>query len=75
MPIGAEVTVFGKFAGENLCMHSSCSTITKIISVEDEVYEVTDAHGQTHQIYRSDMRLRKRHSVACGHVTDDNVHD
>ena len=51
------------------------STVTNIINVDDEVYEVTDAHGQTHQIYRSDMRLRKRHSVACGHVTDDNVHD
>ena len=55
LPIGAEVTVFGEFAGENVCMHSFWSTITKIISVEDEVYEVTDAHGQTHQTNRSDM--------------------
>jgi len=58
---GADVTVFGEFAGEKFCMNSCWSTVTKIISVEGEVYEmyevyeVTDAHGQTHQTNRSDM--------------------
>ena len=39
------------------------------------MYEVTDAQGKVHHIHHANLRHRKRHSVACGHVTDDKVHD
>jgi len=75
LPLGAEVTVNGEFAGEKVNMSSFWATVTKVVSLEDEVHEVTDAHDNTHIINQSAFRHRSRQSVACGHITDDKVHD
>ena len=56
-------------------MSSFWATVTKVVSLEDEVHEVTDAHDNTHIINQSAFRHRSRQSVACGHITDDKVHD
>jgi hypothetical protein len=75
LPIGAEVTVDGEFTGDDINKESFWGEVTYISQAEDDMYEVTDGQGQTHHIKRSRLRYRKRHSVACGHVTDDKVHD
>ena len=75
LPTGAEVTVYGELAGEEINNDSFWAVVTDISNVEEDIYEVTDAQGKTHQICRSLLRHRKRHSVATGHVTDDKIHD
>ena len=75
LAVGSEVTSFGEFSGEQLNLNSFWATVTKVLNADEGLYEVTDAKGVVHTINRSDLRNRRRHSVACGHVTDDKVHD
>ena len=71
LPLGAEVTVDGDLTEDELNKESFWGEVTYISQAEDDMYEVTNGQGQTHHIKRSPLRYRKRHSVACGHVTDD----
>ena len=75
IPLESEVTVYGELAGEEVNMDSVWAVITDVTQAEDKMYKVTDAQGKQHTILRSLLRLRKRHSVASGHVTDDKIHD
>jgi len=75
IPVDAEVTVYGELAGEEINKDSFWAIVTDDDEAEEGGYEVTDAQGKIHQIPRSLLRHRKRHSVATGHVTDDKIHD
>ena len=73
--MGDEVTAFGELSGQELNQHSFWATVTKVLEENGNLYQVTDAFGKHHEVKRSDLRYRKRHSVASGHVTDDKSHD
>ena len=75
LKLGNEVTVYGEKAGEKVNMNSFWATVTGLIDVEEGKYHVTDANDRKHIIERVDLRLRKRHSRAFGHITDDKIHD
>ena len=69
LTMGAEVTAFGELSGQELNQHSFWATVTKVLEENGNLYQVTDAFGKHHEVKRSDLRYRKRHSVASGHVT------
>ena len=75
LPVGAEVTVYGEKSNEKLNSNSFWATVTKVSDSENDLYEVKDEHGASHNIHRAYLRHRKRRSIASGHVTDDKVHD
>ncbi|KAL7534418.1 hypothetical protein ACHAXR_005863 [Thalassiosira sp. AJA248-18] len=75
LKVGDEVTVFGELVGEKVNENSFWGKVTRIIDEDKELYEITDKNGNEHNPKRSDLRHRQRHSVACGHVTDDKSHD
>ena len=72
---GDEVTVYGEKSGEVVNVDSFWGTITYVIDAVNGIYEVTDKNETTHHIERFQLRHRKRHSKAFGHVSDDKVHD
>ena len=75
LPMGAEVTIHGKIAGDEVNMESFWAVVTGVDEEDETQYEVTDANGEVHVFPRSLLCRRKRHSVATGHVTDDKIHD
>ena len=75
LSMGDEVTVDGEMSGEEINAASFWAVVTDVSEAEKDVYEVTDSEGKIHVVHRPRLRLRSRHSVATGHVTDDKVHD
>eukprot|EP00984_Skeletonema_dohrnii_P017124 scaffold7728_cov75-Skeletonema_dohrnii-CCMP3373.AAC.2 len=68
-----EVTVNGEMFGQDINEDSYWARVTKVL--ENDMYEVTDANNKTTTHHRRDLRLRQKHTVAMGHVTDDKTHD
>ena len=56
LAVGLEVTSFGEFSGEQLNLNSFWATVTKVLNVDEGLYEVTDAKGVVHIVNRSDLR-------------------
>ena len=73
LDLGSEVTVYGELSGEAINEKAFWGTVT--LAYGNDLYGVTDKNGMTHTIPRKDLRHRKRHSVAYGHVSDDKSHD
>ena len=53
LPIGAEVTVYGKMPGEKLYSNSFSATVMKVSDTENDWYEAKDEHGASHNIHRT----------------------
>ncbi len=73
LEVNNEVTVNGEKAGEAFNDDAFFATITKVLG--NDMYEVTDISNNTSNHHRKDLRLRKRHSIAIGHTSDDKAHD
>ena len=76
--IGAEVTVNGeRLVGddsEDNDQHELVlAKVTKRIGAD--MYQEEDWNGELHEVARSSLRLRHRHTICCGHITDDKLHD
>ena len=72
---GDEVTVYGEKAGQPINLDSFWGVVTGVIDPAQGKYEITDENECKHHVNRPDLRLRKRHTKAFGHVSDDKVHD
>ncbi|KAL7490747.1 hypothetical protein ACHAWT_000278 [Skeletonema menzelii] len=73
LDVGNEVTVNGEMSTEEFNVDAFYARVTKVLN--DDMYEVTDVNNYTTNHHRRSLRLRKRHSVAIGHVSDDKTHD
>lgn len=79
LSIGAEVTVNGElYVGDErdtitINMESYWAKVTGYVG--DNIYQVEDSNGKVHEVHRSLLRSRERHTICCGHVTDDKLHD
>lgn len=79
--VGDEVTVNGeRYIGNNketiaIAMDSYWAKVVRHIGVHGDMYQVEDEHGSMHDVRRSSLRHRCRHTICCGHVSDDKLHD
>jgi hypothetical protein len=67
--------VYGEKAGQPINLDSFWGVVTGVIDPEQGTYKKTDDNEGKHRVNRPDLRLRKRHTRAFGHVSDDRVHD
>jgi hypothetical protein len=67
--------VYGEKAGQPINLDSFWGIVTGVINSDQGTYEITDDNEGKHRINRPDLRLRRRHTRAFGHVSDDKVHD
>ena len=73
---GDEVTVNGKMSGEPVNESSFWGMIMNENGASNNGrYRVINKDGIDHNIGRPNLRHRKIHIVATGHISDDKVHD
>ena len=72
---GDNVTVYSEKGGKTVNVNLFWGIVTSMIDAKKGIYEITDKNEAHHRIERSDLRHRKRHSRAFGHVSDDKSHD
>jgi hypothetical protein len=81
LPDGAEVTVNGeRYVGEErdkvtINMSSFWARVINVVDKDNGIYRVEDDGGNTHDMPRASLRYRRRHTICCGHISDDKLHD
>ena len=75
---GDEVTVDGEFyirGQEHPKINQQSYWAVVSAHIHGNLYTVEDQAGKTFNIERNRLRLRKRHSICCAHISDDKKHD
>ena len=79
--VGAEVAGGGeRYVGkdiESIVVNLSLywARVSSSLGGDNDLYEVEDGLGEKHVVPRSSIRHHDWHTICCGHISDDKLHD